>query len=215
LEVEAVAEAVEEPEVVAAEEELELEPEEEAIEPPEWAVSEAEAVAPPADEVEMGPDWVLLTEDEEAEVRTEEAVGEKAPVDEEPLVDIEPPARPTWVALEEEPEPVSVEEEPEEEPVPVAEEELIEEEIVEPETDQQRLGLARRLWDSGSKEKAQQQYDHLVKSALREQVIMDLEKILEEAPAEEFTLRLLGDAYMRENRLADALDAYRRALANL
>jgi cytochrome c-type biogenesis protein CcmH/NrfG len=54
-----------------------------------------------------------------------------------------------------------------------------------------------------------------LKSPLRDDVVADLEKITVDEPVEESMLRLLGDAYMRENRLQEALEAYRRALANL
>ena len=43
----------------------------------------------------------------------------------------------------------------------------------------------------------------------------DLEKITGDEPQYEPALRLLGDAYVRDNQLQDALDAYRRALASL
>jgi tetratricopeptide (TPR) repeat protein len=215
-------------EEVALETEAEAapEPEEAEIELPAWAVAEAvEMVAevPLEEEVEleMGPEWMLLTEEEEAaiEVFAEPEpvappdVGEPAPEVEEvieeepaleaekPLVEVEPPARPTWVSLEEE--------------APTAITPPVEEKVAEPQDDQERLELARRLWATGQKEQAFAEYEHLLKSSLLDQVIADLESIAGDEPSEEPLLRLLGDAYMRDNRLEEALSTYRRALASL
>jgi tetratricopeptide (TPR) repeat protein len=136
------------------------------------------------------------------------------------LAEPELPERPTWVAIEEPlvaERPVA-EAPPEEPPVterPVAQVPMVEEQIGEPEDDQTHLELARRLWTAGQKEEAQAAYQELLSSPLRDDVTADLEMITGEGVPEETMLRLLGDAYMRENRLQEALDVYRRALASL
>jgi DNA-binding SARP family transcriptional activator len=81
--------------------------------------------------------------------------------------------------------------------------------------DQARLELARRLWDSGQRDDACTEFEALVRSPIRSKVIADLEEITADEPSEEPMFRLLGDAYVRENRLQDALKAYRRALTIL
>jgi tetratricopeptide (TPR) repeat protein len=181
------------------------------------------AEVPPEEEVEleMGPEWMLLTEEEEAEIEVyaepepaappdvgepgpevEEVIEEEPALEaEKPLVEVEPPARPTWVSLEEE--------------APTATTPPVEEKVAEPQDDQERLELARRLWATGQKEQALAEYEHLLKSSLLDQVIADLESIAGDEPLEEPLLRLLGDAYMRDNRLEEALSTYRRALASL
>ncbi len=183
--------------------------EEAVFELPDWAVAGAL-------ETQVGPDWVMLTEEEEAEAHIVEGPPVSAPptwepVKEEPLPAVEPeaPARPTWVAAEAEPfakapivkAPIVTE------PTPPA--------IAKPKDDQGRLALARALWDSGQKKDAQAEYERLIKSPLLEDVIGDLERIATDEAVEEPVLRLLGDAYMRDNRLSEALATYRRALASL
>ena len=98
---------------------------------------------------------------------------------------------------------------------PVAQVTMVDEQIDDAEDDQAVLELARRLWAAGQKEQARAAYQELLSSPLRDDVITDLERIIDEGVPEELTLRLLGDAYMRENRLEEALDIYRRALASL
>lgn len=172
----------------------------------------------------MGPDLVLLTEEEETEVSMREErelvappdLGEPSPdvmelveeeialAEEAPPAEPEPLVRPTWVALEEEP----VDE-------AVAAEALVGEEIAEPEDDQARLELARRLWAAQRKEEARATYERLLTSPWRDDVTADLERIATEESPGEPVLRLLGDAYMKADRLPEALDVYRRALTNL
>jgi predicted Zn-dependent protease len=198
---------------VVAEEAPAFEPpvEDEALELPDWVLAEAaETVWEPApgmqDETHMGPDWVWLAEDEEAEIKTLEP---EAVVPAEP----EPPARPTWVALEDQP---AVE-------APVAELATGDEKVAKArkrvaadrDDDSARLALARSLWSAGQREQAHAEYERLVKSPLRDDVIADLEQITTDEPSEASLLRLLGDAYMKDNRLQEALGIYRRALSSL
>jgi hypothetical protein len=185
-----------------------LEEAELAPELPAWAVAEAaetilEAMPEPEEEPAMGPDWVLLTEEEATEIR----------IVEEP----EPVAPLAWEPIEAEA--FAVAEAPPVEPEPLAEAvaaaPMVEVPVVDERDDQARLELARRLWAAGQKEQAYPEYEQLIKSELLDDVIADLEKIATDEPSEEPALRLLGDAYMRDNRLQDALVAYRRALACL
>jgi hypothetical protein len=187
---------------------------------PAWAAEEAQ---PAEEEITLGPDWVLLTDDEEAEIELakeraavvsfgleEPSPIEEAPVEEEAIPvseglpsELEPAARPTWVALEEA---------AAEEPAAIAQADEI---VAEDQDDETRLETARRLWASGQKDEAHAVYEKLLKTSVRDEIITDLEQITAEEPSNEPSLRLLGDAYMRENRLQNALDAYRRALASL
>ena len=77
------------------------------------------------------------------------------------------------------------------------------------------LVLARALWQAGEREDALEAYSRLIRSGkLLESVIPDLEKYLEQWP-EVSTRRVLGDAYMKDGRLQEALDIYREALEAL
>jgi len=117
------------------------------------------------------------------------------------------PVRPTWVALEKAP-PSSTELS---QRVAAARKRLMADE----DDDEARLELARSLWAIGERPEARAEYEELLKSALLDTVIADLETRIAEPPVKEPTLRLLGDAYMKNNQLEEALAAYRRALAIL
>jgi tetratricopeptide (TPR) repeat protein len=165
-------------------------PEGEAPPLPAWAA--AEAIEAIVDGVATGPDWVLLSEEEEAQVRTMEP---------EPVA----PPPPTWVALEPEVKaPPAAKKAPPKRRAPKADDDH-----------QARLEQARKLWSAGQREQACAEYERLIKSPLLDDVIVDLEKITGEGLEYEPALRLLGDAYMRDNRLSDALAAYRHALSSL
>ncbi len=78
-----------------------------------------------------------------------------------------------------------------------------------------RLALARALWQASEQQEALEAYSRVIRSGkLLESVIPDLEKYLEQWP-DVSTQRVLGDAYMKEGRLQEALDIYRRALESL
>jgi hypothetical protein len=202
-----------EPVAEAAEAEEEPEPE-----LPEWATAEA---------VETAPDISLeATEDMELELALQrEQVEDKVtapaepmpsdleqpsaeverPAEEEEIVEPELPGRPTWVTIEEE-----------EEISPAAPEVPVAREVVsEPSDDQEWLEKARHLWSTGENKEAHKVYQRLLSTPLRDEVMADLEQITAEEPADEAILRLLGDAYMRDNRLQKALATYRRALSSL
>jgi hypothetical protein len=228
----------EEESIVAGIEAVERAAEEEPeIEIPPWATAEAvetiEKVPLIAEqEIRMGPDLVLLTEEEEAEIKLPREPELAAPVDiAEPIPDMKQPAeeeaavfataeavvptdledeaeaveQPAWVAMEEAPiSEALIEDAP-----------RVEEKVTEPDSDQARLELARELWTAGQKADARAEYERLLRSTMRGEVTTDLEKLVSDESADEPTLRLLGDAYMKEDRLQEALEAYRRALSSL
>jgi cytochrome c-type biogenesis protein CcmH/NrfG len=133
------------------------------------------------------------------------------------------------------PEPVAVVEEPEE-PEAVPEPEAVE--VLEPEPEvlepitgiaafrQQlttepddyvtRLALARALLDDDVLDEALTEYDELISSGQElDDVAADLERVVLSKPADTVARRVLGDTYMKQNRLENALDAYRQALEHL
>lgn len=87
---------------------------------------------------------------------------------------------------------------------------------VRPDDHEMRLALARAWRDAGQLQPALQEYSTLIEAdQFVESIVGDLEHLAVElgegvdaAPA----WTVLGDAYMRQGRLSDALDAYRRAL---
>ena len=77
------------------------------------------------------------------------------------------------------------------------------------------LALARALWQAGEQEESQEAYSRVIRAGkLLESVIDDLEGYVERRAAAS-TQRVLGDAYMKDGRLQQALDTYRRALETL
>jgi hypothetical protein len=201
---EAAVEA-EEPEEVPAEEVI---PEADL---PEWATAEALDKVPETakaeEEIQLGPDVVLLSEEEETEIRVAQEPEEPSPETEVPTVEAVIQVAET---------PAAQVEEPEQPPEATAEAAPVPEiEVIEPEDDQGHLELARQLWTAGQNAEARAEYEDLLKSPLRKEVIVDLERITSEQTTDEATLRLLGDAYMKDNRLEEALSTYRRALSKL
>ncbi len=74
------------------------------------------------------------------------------------------------------------------------------------------LEKAQSFVESGDIKKAIEVYGHLIKKGqLLEGVVHDLRETTMRYPAEIGIWQLLGDAYMRVNRLQDALDAYTKA----
>jgi len=77
------------------------------------------------------------------------------------------------------------------------------------------LALAQALWQTGERQEALEAYTRVIRSGkLLEEVIPDLEKCLEQWPDLSIQ-QTLGDAYMKADRLQEALDIYRRALESL
>ena len=79
-----------------------------------------------------------------------------------------------------------------------------------------RLALARALLDDKMLDDALVEYGELVNAGQElGDVTSDLERALESDPGSALARRVLGDSYVKQNRLAEALDAYRKALSNL
>jgi hypothetical protein len=71
---------------------------------------------------------------------------------------------------------------------------------------------ARDLLGRGGLDMAMSEYTKLIKRAkMLEEVIHDLQEAVYSHPVDMIVWQTLGDAYMRSNRLQDALDAYSRA----
>ncbi|MGD2177562.1 MAG: hypothetical protein PVG71_07040, partial [Anaerolineae bacterium] len=84
-----------------------------------------------------------------------------------------------------------------------------------PEDHEAWLDLGRVLWQAEERAEAIETYDRLIASGkLLDQVIPDLEDYAQQRPGVDVQ-RTLGDAYMKADRLTDALDTYRRALAGV
>jgi competence ComEA-like helix-hairpin-helix protein len=74
------------------------------------------------------------------------------------------------------------------------------------------LSLAQNELTRGNIPAAMESYGKLIKKGkLLDEVIFDLREALYRYPVEVIILQTLGDAYMRANRLQDALDAYTKA----
>ncbi len=74
------------------------------------------------------------------------------------------------------------------------------------------INNARQLLDKGSLEEAMNSYTNLIKKGkLLEEVIEDLNEIVYRHPVDVIVWQTMGDAYMRSNRLQEALDAYTKA----
>jgi tetratricopeptide (TPR) repeat protein len=196
------------PEVVALEEEA---PVEEAIAP------RTEEIAPPEEEVEVLPVPELPTV--EAMPPPEVPLPEEAPPAEEarPEAKLKPPAEEVGAevlaerAKEEEVAPEALPEEPLADSIAAKRAYLKE----HPRDYEAWLTLARALWKTDKRQEALEAYTRMIRSSkLLEDVIPDLEGYLEQQP-EISTQRVLGDAYMKDGRLQEALDLYRQALETL
>jgi tetratricopeptide (TPR) repeat protein len=79
-----------------------------------------------------------------------------------------------------------------------------------------RLALARAYREQGEAEAALERYRRLIKSAaLLDEVIADLVGVATERPDDHVTLTLLGDAYMKDGRLQEALEVYQKAMTHI
>jgi tetratricopeptide (TPR) repeat protein len=100
----------------------------------------------------------------------------------------------------------------EEEPSPFVRQAL-ERLAVRPDDHETRLALARSWRDAGKLDAAVADYDVLIKAnQYVDSIVADLEKLVIDYMSHHDLWILLGDAYMRQGRLSDALNAYRSAL---
>jgi len=77
------------------------------------------------------------------------------------------------------------------------------------------LSLARALWQAGEQGEALEAYTRVIRAGkFLDSVIADLEEHVEQQP-DASTQRVLGDAYMKDGRLQEALNIYRQALETL
>jgi tetratricopeptide (TPR) repeat protein len=84
---------------------------------------------------------------------------------------------------------------------------------IRPDDHEMRLTLARAWRDAGRLDAATEHYAALIEANQHlDSIVSDLEKVTGELPAGHASLVLLGDAYMKQGRLSDALSVYRRAL---
>jgi len=76
-----------------------------------------------------------------------------------------------------------------------------------------RLNLARALWQAGLYADSLEAYSQVLRTGrFLDEVLADMEAHVAERPNDPVARRVLGDAYMRAERLADALAEYRSAL---
>ncbi|PJF43059.1 MAG: hypothetical protein CUN55_09275, partial [Phototrophicales bacterium] len=79
-----------------------------------------------------------------------------------------------------------------------------------------RLQLARGLQGSGNVKDSLNQYEVLINQFVMLDVVAeDLQSVVQRVPNHPKARRLLGDVYMRQGRLQEALDTYRGALSNI
>ena len=87
---------------------------------------------------------------------------------------------------------------------------------VEPDDHVTRLALARTLLDDDMLDKALAEYGELVAAGQElDDTTSDLERVVVSDLENTLAHRVLGDAYMKQNRLDKALEAYRQALGHL
>jgi hypothetical protein len=190
---------------------IEAAPEE--IPPVAEAVPE-EIVTPPVEEIAVAAEIAPLVEEvvppaiPEPEYPEEEPV---LPVAEIPTVEEAPPVPAPEIAIPAPPEIPTVEPPPPAEPF-AAERAYLKE---HPRDHKAWLALARALWQADERQEALEAYTRLIRAGkLLENVIPDLESYLKQWPGADVQ-RVLGDAYMKDGRLQEALDIYRRALETL
>ena len=184
---------------------------------PDWLRAEAEKEDEPVQPEPTGPaDW-----------KPADAVEEPAPVEEAPA----PAPTPVPIAEEqpapEPPPPAPVDEKPEPEPQPEPEPPAPpEREAYQEPVTRTRSGMTGMLSTTqdpllvdaqneltrSNIPAAMENYSKLIKKGkMLDEVIFDLREALYRYPVEVAILQTLGDAYMRANRLQDALDSYTKA----
>ncbi|MBE9472638.1 MAG: tetratricopeptide repeat protein, partial [Chloroflexi bacterium] len=169
-------------------------------------VPAVEEAAPPMIEEATPP---AVPEEIEAPPVVEVPVEEVTP----PVEEVAPPAVPEEIeappVVEEVPEVPAVE--PPAEPFAVERDYLKE----HPRDYEAWLTLAQALWQADEREEALKAYTRVIRAGkFLESTIAALEEHMEQRP-DVNTQRVLGDAYMKDDRLQEALDIYRRALEDL
>ena len=150
-------------------------------------------------------DWQPVEEQQQPE-----PLPEPEPVLQEPVTP-EPQAEPVFVEpVEQEPKPDPARRkskpEPYKEPLTTRSAGMLDS------TSDPMLGSARNELSRSNIPGALQAYEKLIKKGrFLDEVIFDLRGALDRFPVEVSILQALGDAYMRANRLQDALDAYTKA----
>jgi len=162
---------------------------------PEIAIEGAEEVEL-APEEEAIPDW-LASWQEEAELGETAKVTVEAEVEKVPTVEVTVP---------------EVTEEAEEEPISFAISSYLSRLDTHPDDHEVRLALARAYRDEKKLNNAFEQFQMLVSSGhLVQELLSELEGLCASHANDARWHQLLGDAYVRTNQLADALNAYRAA----
>jgi tetratricopeptide (TPR) repeat protein len=194
--------------------------ESQADELPDWLAgledSSEPAGAAPSDEI---PEWIGTDEPEEPgepEESKELEISEPSEVLVEPLEEEPVPTAPDeWKPVDEQdtagPEPQTGVSEPQPAPETPDTTEVSAERTISPATNP-ALNQARTDLSRGNIPAALEEYKSLIKKGkLLDETIFDLREALYRYPVEVSIWQTLGDAYMRENRLQDALDAYTKA----
>ena len=136
-----------------------------------------------------------------------------------PVAQVEAAPVPTPAPAQPTPQPI-VEQKPEPKPVAIisaADMQRYHDALVaNPNDHEARLNLARGLGQQGSTKDSLSQYETLVEYSDKLDVVAeDLSGLMERMPQHPKVRRLLGDIYMRQGRLQEALDTYRGALNRL
>jgi tetratricopeptide (TPR) repeat protein len=217
-----MAEEAEEPEAPKAEipgaEEPEGEPEPEASSAETIISQRPSELAGEPEDVPVISDREALEEPPPASGSAEETLAvDREEVDSEPEPREEPaeaaPEAPTIEVSEAEEESVARGPEEGEGEREVGEVEHVEELEQRPKAIADPLQEARAALEAGDYSKASQKYAELVKEEQHlTEIIEDLKLALAEDPGQPHLWRTLGDAYMKTNRLAEAVEAYQRGV---
>jgi tetratricopeptide (TPR) repeat protein len=149
---------------------------------------------------------------EERAPPADEIPAAEAPVGEETVVSEAAPAAPPPV----EKAPAEAEAAPAAKPLPEGLEELQEHVRSHPRDYEAWLTLARGFWAAALYAESLEAYSRALRSKKWvKDVVLDMEGHVEERPLDQVVRRVLGDAYMRDGRLSEALEVYREALENL
>ena len=122
---------------------------------------------------------------------------------------VQPEEEPT-AAVEEKPEQPDISAQPEAEPAP--EVKPAPEATTEEKPAEESLSQARQLMKDGEVERALNEYEALIENEDQlDEVITDLKQASLDHPVNVLVMKTLGDAYMQQDQLQEALDAYSKA----